>query len=103
MASTADAGEASTRTTAALSATATTPTGRTGARATPAGPSTLTTSRRSTTATTSAVTTRAAVAGSHMRARKSAPVRCRRPSTMRLVRFEPGRKRDPALAIISTP
>ena len=46
---------------------------------------------------TPAVTARAARAGAHMRARKPAPLRCRWPSTIRLVRFEPGRNSDPAL------
>jgi len=39
----------------------------------------------------------AASAGSAMCARKDRPDRCRWPSTMRLVRFEPGRSSDPAL------
>jgi hypothetical protein len=47
--------------------------------------------------TTAAVTTRAASAGTHIRARKSGPLRCSWPRTIRFVRFEPTRNSEPAL------
>ncbi|HEX6930897.1 MAG TPA: hypothetical protein VF162_02045 [Streptosporangiaceae bacterium] len=53
--------------------------------------------RRSMSATTTAVAASAAADGSHILARNSPPVRCRCPSTIRFVRFEPGSSSEPAL------
>ena len=53
--------------------------------------------RRSPIATTAAVLTTAASQGSHIRATNCPPVRCRWPSTIRLVRLDPGSSKEPAL------
>jgi hypothetical protein len=53
--------------------------------------------------TTAAATTRAASAVAHIRARKSAPLRCCWPRTISFVRFEPTRNSEPALDSSSHP